>query len=116
MEKRVAAVFAGAKSGNQPIFTKQARELGGLLASQGIHILWGGGDQEHTIMGELMRGVLDKNGKMTACILEKWHKPGKIFHENINVEIFKTEDARHCKFLSAYYFFALGSGLIKYTK
>ncbi|HMK05038.1 MAG TPA: TIGR00730 family Rossman fold protein [Ferruginibacter sp.] len=60
------AVFCGSKAGNNPLFKEQARELGHLLASKDITLIYGGGNKG--IMGELANAVLEKSGKVVGII------------------------------------------------
>ncbi|HMI77351.1 MAG TPA: TIGR00730 family Rossman fold protein [Ferruginibacter sp.] len=60
------AVFCGSKSGNNPVFREQARELGHLLAAKDITLIYGGGNKG--IMGELANAVLEKSGKVIGII------------------------------------------------
>ncbi len=60
------AVFCGSKSGNNPLFEKEARELGYLLAAKKITLIYGGGNKG--IMGALANAVLKKHGKVTGII------------------------------------------------
>jgi uncharacterized protein (TIGR00730 family) len=67
------AVFCGSKSGNNPLFEEQARELGHLLAAKNITLIYGGGNTG--IMGALANAVLEKNGKVIGIIptlLKEW--------------------------------------------
>jgi uncharacterized protein (TIGR00730 family) len=60
------AVFCGSKSGNNPLFKEQARELGHLLAENAITLIYGGGNKG--LMGELANAVLEKSGKVIGII------------------------------------------------
>ena len=60
------AVFCGSKSGNDPLFEKEAKQLGFLLAQKNIRLIYGGGNSG--IMGVLANAVLEKNGKITGII------------------------------------------------
>jgi len=111
MAKKRISVFGGSKGGNSSIHCDIARELGQELANNGFHVLWGGGHQPNTVMGELMRGVSIANGTMTACIYKKWHDPYAQYPACVeNVELFDTEDSRFQRFLSASAHFALSGG------
>ena len=66
-------VFCGSKSGNNPLFEQQARELGWLLAEENVTLIYGGGGKG--IMGSVANGVLEKNGKVIGIIpkaLTEW--------------------------------------------
>ena len=62
------AVFCGSKSGNNPLFQKQAIELGHLLGSKRITLIYGGGNKG--IMGAVSNAVLEKEGKVVGIIPE----------------------------------------------
>lgn len=80
MSIKSLAVFCGSKSGNDPLFEQEARQLGHLLAHKGIELIYGGGNKG--IMGAVANGVLEKKGKVTGIIpkaLTEW----EVHHEGI---------------------------------
>ena len=60
------AVFCGSKSGNNPLFEKQAAELGHFMAANNITLIYGGGNKG--IMGAIANAVLAKKGKAIGII------------------------------------------------
>ncbi|MEJ7610815.1 MAG: TIGR00730 family Rossman fold protein [Ferruginibacter sp.] len=62
------AVFCGSKTGNNPIFETQTRELGQLLATKNISVIYGGGNRG--LMAAVANAVLEKGGKVTGIIPE----------------------------------------------
>ena len=67
------AVFCGSKSGNNPLFEKQAGELGHLMAANNITLIYGGGNKG--IMAAIANAVLEKKGKAIGIIpkiLTEW--------------------------------------------
>lgn len=60
------AVFCGSKTGNDPLFVKEATALGHLLAQKNITLIYGGGNKG--IMGAVANAVLEKNGQVTGII------------------------------------------------
>ncbi len=97
MQIRYLAVFCGSKSGNNPLFMEQARELGHLLAAENIVLIYGGGNKG--IMGAVANGALEKNGKVTGIIpkaLTEW----EIHHEGITELI--IVDTMHTRKLMLY--------------
>ncbi len=67
------AVFCGSKSGNDPLFEKHAAELGELIATRGLLLVYGGGNKG--IMGTLANAVMRHKGKATGVIpkiLTEW--------------------------------------------
>ncbi|MFN4976257.1 MAG: TIGR00730 family Rossman fold protein [Bacteroidota bacterium] len=62
------AVFCGSKSGQSPLFVSQARQLGGLLAREGITLVYGGGSVG--IMGAVADAVMEGGGQVIGVITE----------------------------------------------
>lgn len=60
------AVFCGSKNGSNPLFTKQAAELGKLMAKNNITLVYGGGSAG--IMGTIADSVMENGGKVTGII------------------------------------------------
>jgi len=60
------AVFCGSKTGNDPLFTEHAQQLGYLLADKNITLIYGGGRKG--LMGIIANAVLEKNGKVIGII------------------------------------------------
>lgn len=60
------AVFCGSKNGNNPLFAKQATELGKLMAENNITLVYGGGSAG--IMGTIADSVMENGGKATGII------------------------------------------------
>ena len=74
------AVFCGSKSGNNPLFSQQAGELGLLMAAKKITLIYGGGNKG--IMGTMANAVLKAGGKVIGIIpkiLTEWES----HHEGI---------------------------------
>jgi uncharacterized protein (TIGR00730 family) len=66
MQIKSLAVFCGSKSGNNPLFENHAKQLGYILASKKITLIYGGGNKG--IMGAVANAVLEKKGKVTGII------------------------------------------------
>jgi len=60
------AVFCGSKNGNNPLFAKQASELGKLMAENNVTLVYGGGSAG--IMGTIADSVMENGGKVTGII------------------------------------------------
>lgn len=74
------AVFCGSKSGNNPLFEAQARELGRILAEREITVIYGGGSIG--LMGALADAALQASGKVVGIMPE--HLANKeIYHNGI---------------------------------
>ncbi len=87
MQIRSLAVFCGSKSGNNPAFEQQARELGWLLAAANVTLIYGGSNKG--IMAAVANAVLQKNGKVIGIIpqaLIEWEHQHEGITELIIVE------------------------------
>ena len=63
-----ACVFCGASVGNDPAFEDAARELGALMAAEGVRLIYGGG--RIGMMGTVADAVLDGGGEAIGVIPE----------------------------------------------
>ena len=82
------AVFCGAKSGNNPVYTNHAAALGKLLAMHQITLIYGGGGKG--MMKSLADHVMSSGGKVIGIIpkhLLEWEHQ----HKNIT-ELMVVED------------------------
>lgn len=59
-------VFCGANTGSDPVYTEVARQMGHLLASEDIALVYGGG--KVGLMGVIADAVLEKGGKVIGVI------------------------------------------------
>lgn len=66
------SVFCGAHKGNNPRYAHDAKEIGELLASKGINIVFGGGNVG--LMKIVSDAALDNGVKATGIGLESLHK------------------------------------------
>ena len=72
------AVFCGSNSGNDPIYTQHAKDIGILLAEKNITVVYGGGNTG--LMGVVANAVLQEGGKVIGVIpellknIERQHK------------------------------------------
>ncbi len=82
------AVFCGSKSGINPLFEKQAKVLGHLLAVKNITLIYGGGNKG--IMGAVSNAVLKGEGKVIG-IIPAILKDREQHHEGIT-ELIIVED------------------------
>ena len=74
------AVFCGSKSGNNPLFTQHAKELGLLIVANQVTLIYGGGNKG--LMGTIANAVLGAGGMVTGIIpkiLTEWES----HHEGI---------------------------------
>lgn len=63
---RRICVFCGSNSGSDPAYVDAARQLGRLLARDGIGVVYGGGSVG--LMGEVADAVLQSGGEVTGVI------------------------------------------------
>lgn len=66
MHIKSLAVFCGSKSGNQPVYLQHATELGAIMASRQITLIYGGGGSG--IMGAVADAVMTHGGRVTGII------------------------------------------------
>ncbi len=69
------AVFCGSHAGKNPLHQQAAAELGTLLATQQVQLIYGGGNVG--IMGTIANTVMEKGGKVTGVIpriLLEWER------------------------------------------
>lgn len=66
MQIKSIAVFCGSKTGNNPLFEEQTRELGYLLAEKNITLIYGGGNKG--LMAAVANAALERNGKVIGII------------------------------------------------
>lgn len=62
-------VFCSASGTTSPIYAEHMRRVGEMLADNGITMVFGGGDEG--MMGKVLQGVLNRNGKKYGIITEK---------------------------------------------
>jgi uncharacterized protein (TIGR00730 family) len=79
---RKICVYCGSGPGDDPAFLAAARELGESLATNGIGLVYGGGNVG--LMGEIAHAVLINGGKVTGIIpeflVQREHAKGNIDH------------------------------------
>lgn len=81
------AIFCGSKSGNNPTFINQTKQLGEQLAKNNISIIYGGGSVG--LMGAVANAAIEHNGKVIGIIpklLVEWEQEHKNITELIVVE------------------------------
>lgn len=87
MELKSVAVFCGSKHGNNQLYSKHAKELGTLLATNNICLIYGGGNSG--LMGTVANAVLEKGGRVVGIIpelLTGWERQHDGISELIVVE------------------------------
>lgn len=71
MKKRIA-VFCGSAEGKNPIYHEHAKEIGAILAKNGIELVYGGGGIG--MMGLVATSVLSHSGKVIGVIPTNLHE------------------------------------------
>ncbi len=78
-------VFCGSQFGNQPVYAAEAKALGKLLVANGIHLIYGGGN--NGLMGVIANTMLQEGGNVTGVMpqllikKEKMHLGLTTLHE-----------------------------------
>lgn len=75
MKTQSVAVFCGSNEGKNATYTRQAAELGRLIALHGLSLVYGGGKKG--LMGAIADAVLQGNGKVTGVlpkVLVEWEQ------------------------------------------
>lgn len=87
MVAKSIVVFCGSKNGNNPLYVAHAKQLGNLLATNNIRLIYGGGNRG--IMGAVANAALEKSGTVTGIIpemLNQWEHQHDEITELIVVE------------------------------
>ena len=66
MSIQSVCIFFGASSGFEPAYSLAAAELGELIGSKGIPLIYGGGSTG--LMGVVADGVLKSEGEVTSAL------------------------------------------------
>lgn len=66
---KAITVFCSASGSTAPLYGEYMRRVGEILAEKGVTMVFGGGDEG--MMGKVLQGVLNKNGKKRGIITEK---------------------------------------------
>jgi len=77
---RAVCVFCGSQPGEAPAYVQAARDLGALLASQGLTVVYGGGHVG--MMGALADSVLAAGGEIIGVIPEHLMRP-EVAHQGL---------------------------------
>ena len=68
MKIQRVAVFCGSQSGNNPVYLQHSIQLGEIIASRNIELVYGGGNGG--LMGAVANTVMDNGGVVTGVITE----------------------------------------------
>ncbi|MFD0861871.1 TIGR00730 family Rossman fold protein [Sungkyunkwania multivorans] len=88
-------VFCGSSEGNDQVILDQAYELGKVLASEGITLVYGAA--KIGIMGSVARGALDQKGKVVGVVPE-FLKMKEVVHHGLS-KLHTTENMHQRKLL-----------------
>ncbi|MFZ0777971.1 MAG: TIGR00730 family Rossman fold protein [Xanthobacteraceae bacterium] len=103
-------VYCGSSPGTEPAFIEAARELGKILAENGVRLIYGGGSVG--LMGALAESVLEHGGQVTGIIpefLTKRERPRRLAQELIVTR--DMHERKRTMFERADAFVALPGGL-----
>jgi len=89
--KRIA-VYCGSSPGSNPIYSDAARELGRILASEDITLVYGGGSVG--LMGVLARSVIKASGEVIGVIPEAIAKMEVAYNEIQDLRVVKDMHTR----------------------
>ncbi|MBD8007649.1 LOG family protein [Bacillus norwichensis] len=111
---KTIAVYCGSSAGNDPIYMKEARDLGKILVDNGLNLVYGGATVG--CMGAVADAVMEAGGKVIGVIPEKL-KNVEIAHQQLS-ELHVVNTMHERKALMAEYadgFIALpgGSGTLE---
>lgn len=107
------AVFCGSKNGNNPVYVHHAMQLGKLLATHGITLIYGGGSVG--IMGTVADEVMNNGGKVTGVIpqvLVDWERQHKSITELIVADNMHTRKKKMYDLCDAAIILAGGFGTL----
>lgn len=79
------AVYCGHKLGNNPAFANDAKKIGELFASNGIRLIFGGGNVG--LMGIVASAVLDNGGAVTGISTTHVSARQEPTHQGAEIEI-----------------------------
>ncbi|MEP6711848.1 MAG: TIGR00730 family Rossman fold protein [Ferruginibacter sp.] len=85
MKIQAIAVFCGSKTGNNPLFEQQTKELGHLLAQKNINVIYGGGNKG--LMAAVANATLEKGGTVTGVIPELLRAQEHVHHNLTELHI-----------------------------
>lgn len=86
------AVYCGARSGNDPLFTTRAQELGTLCAQNNIGVVYGGG--RTGLMGTVAGATLDAGGVVYGVVTHKLVGLEGVYPGQTTLEIVDTMHQR----------------------
>jgi hypothetical protein len=103
-------VFCGSSSGTSPVFADAARDLGTLLASSGIRLVYGGGAVG--LMGDLADATLAAGGQVTGVIPRGLFRR-EVAHRGIDdlIEVASMHERKQLMYELSDAFVALPGGL-----
>lgn len=87
------AVFCASSDGNDPKIFEEAYSVGSYLAKNNIHLVYGG--SKLGLMGQVAKGVIDSNGKITGVIPD-FLKTKEVVHTGLT-ELITTKNMHERK-------------------
>ena len=79
------AVYCGHEFGNKPIYAKEARKVGELLARNNITVVFGGGNVG--LMGTIAESALQNGGEVIGISTQHVISKQEPAHEGLNVKV-----------------------------
>jgi uncharacterized protein (TIGR00730 family) len=109
-ELKTICVYCGSGSGVNPAYAEAARDLGKVLAENGIGLVYGGGSLG--LMGETARSVISHGGRVTGVIPAFLsHREHMLLEAHELVVVENMHQRKHLMFLKSDAFVALPGGL-----
>lgn len=107
---RAICVYCGSSPGSEPAYTDAAREVGALLAREGIELVYGGGSVG--LMGVVADAALAGGGTVVGCIPRRLFR-AEVAHPALTelVEVTSMHERKMAMFERADAFLALPGGL-----
>jgi len=95
MTMKSICIYCGSADGIHPDFVSAAREIGLLLADNGITLIYGGG--RTGLMGAVADGVLEKGGEVTGVIIPSMNTPALAHPGITRMEVTNTIHQRKAR-------------------
>lgn len=107
---KALCVYCGSSSGVEPAYAESARQVGELLASEGIELVYGGGSVG--LMGVLANAALAAGGRVVGAIPRRLFK-AEVAHAGLSelIEVTSMHERKMVMFERSDAFLALPGGL-----
>ncbi len=107
---KALCVYCGSSMGTEPVYTEAARQVGRLLAREGIELVYGGGSVG--LMGVVANATLEAGGRVIGVIPRRLFR-AEVAHPGITelIEVTSMHERKMEMFERADAFLALPGGL-----